>query len=158
MSHKRVYARLRRAMAKSGIMSQQGVTGRAAFRMFQGSSRVRPPSGLAKHAIALCATYYARRGRPGCRFAIRATLAGQNRLPTYSSVSYGVLSFGRPATTCRRRSSPARRGDRMKRYDFITRLAGAALLAFATFMCANITAAAAAPLRIVAIGASNTHG
>ena len=46
----------------------------------------------------------------------------------------------------------------MKRYDFITRLAGAALLAFATFMCANITAAAAAPLRIVAIGASNTHG
>ena len=46
----------------------------------------------------------------------------------------------------------------MKRYDFITRLGGAALLAFATFMCANMTAAAAAPLRIVAIGASNTHG
>jgi len=46
----------------------------------------------------------------------------------------------------------------MKRYDFITLLGGAALLAFATFMCANMTAAAAAPLRIVAIGASNTHG
>ncbi len=46
----------------------------------------------------------------------------------------------------------------MKRYDFITRLGGAALLAFATFMCANMTAAAAPPLRIVAIGASNTHG
>ena len=46
----------------------------------------------------------------------------------------------------------------MKRYDFITRLGGAALLAFATLMCANMTAAAAAPLRIVAIGASNTHG
>jgi len=44
----------------------------------------------------------------------------------------------------------------MKRYDFITLLGGAALLAFATFMCANMTAAAAAPLRIVAIGASNT--
>ena len=46
----------------------------------------------------------------------------------------------------------------MKRYDFITRLGGAALLACSTFMCANMTAAAAAPLRIVAIGASNTHG
>jgi len=45
----------------------------------------------------------------------------------------------------------------MKQYDFITRLGGAALLAFATFMCANMTATAA-PLRIVAIGASNTHG
>ena len=45
----------------------------------------------------------------------------------------------------------------MKRYDVITRLGGAALLAFATLMCANITAMAA-PLRIVAIGASNTHG
>ena len=45
----------------------------------------------------------------------------------------------------------------MKRYDVITRLGGAALLAFAMLMCANMTAAAA-PLRIVAIGASNTHG
>jgi acyl-CoA thioesterase I len=45
----------------------------------------------------------------------------------------------------------------MKRYDFITLLGGAALLAFSTFMCGNITATAA-PLRIVAIGASNTHG
>jgi acyl-CoA thioesterase I len=45
----------------------------------------------------------------------------------------------------------------MKRYDFITRLGGAALLAFATFICGNMTAMAA-PLRIVAIGASNTHG
>jgi acyl-CoA thioesterase-1 len=46
----------------------------------------------------------------------------------------------------------------MKRYDFITRLGGAVLLVFSTLMCANMTAAAAAPLRIVAIGASNTHG
>src|SRR6476660_1490835 len=44
-----------------------------------------------------------------------------------------------------------------KRYDFITRLGGAALLACSTLMCANMTVAAA-PLRIVAIGASNTHG
>jgi acyl-CoA thioesterase-1 len=44
------------------------------------------------------------------------------------------------------------------RRAFITLLGGAALLAFATFMCANMMAAAAAPLRIVAIGASNTHG
>jgi acyl-CoA thioesterase-1 len=45
----------------------------------------------------------------------------------------------------------------MKRYDFITLLGGAALLASSTFTCGNITAMAA-PLRIVAIGASNTHG
>jgi acyl-CoA thioesterase I len=58
----------------------------------------------------------------------------------------------------RQRRARADEGDRMKRYGFITLLGGAALLALATFMCANITAAAAAPLRIVAIGASNTHG
>src|SRR5215813_2075848 len=45
----------------------------------------------------------------------------------------------------------------VRRRDFITLLGGAALLAFATFMCGNM-AANAAPLRIVAIGASNTHG
>jgi acyl-CoA thioesterase I len=45
----------------------------------------------------------------------------------------------------------------MKRRAFITLLGGAALLAFSTFMCGNMVANAA-PLRIVAIGASNTHG
>jgi len=45
----------------------------------------------------------------------------------------------------------------VRRRDFITLLGGAALLAFATFMCGNM-AANAAPLRIVAIGASNTRG
>jgi len=45
----------------------------------------------------------------------------------------------------------------VRRRDFITLLGGAALLAIATFMCGNM-AANAAPLRIVAIGASNTHG
>src|SRR5260221_8236369 len=88
---------------------------------------------------------------PDVASLIRATLAGPNRLPTYSSVSYGVLSFGRPATPCRRRSSPARRRDRMKRDDFITRLARAVLLDFSTVMFANMTASAAAPLPIVAI-------
>jgi acyl-CoA thioesterase I len=44
-----------------------------------------------------------------------------------------------------------------RRREFITLLGGAALLAFSTFMCGNM-AANAAPLRIVAIGASNTHG
>src|SRR5262245_24372819 len=45
----------------------------------------------------------------------------------------------------------------MKRRAFIALLGGATLLAFSTFMCGNM-AANAAPLRIVAIGASNTHG
>jgi acyl-CoA thioesterase-1 len=45
----------------------------------------------------------------------------------------------------------------MKRRAFITLLAAAALLAFSTFMYGSM-AANAAPLRIVAIGASNTHG
>ena len=45
----------------------------------------------------------------------------------------------------------------MKRHAFITLLGGAALFAFSTFMCGNM-AANAAPLRIVAISASNTHG
>src|SRR5262249_49586071 len=54
-------------------------------------------------------------------------------------------------------SAARRRGDRMKRRAFITLLGGAALFAFSTFMCGNM-AANAAPLRIVAIGASNTHG
>ena len=45
----------------------------------------------------------------------------------------------------------------MKRRAFITLLGGAALLAFSTFISGSL-AVNAAPLRIVAIGASNTHG
>jgi acyl-CoA thioesterase I len=45
----------------------------------------------------------------------------------------------------------------MKRREFITLLGGAFLLSFSTFMCGSM-AANAAPVRIVAIGASNTHG
>jgi acyl-CoA thioesterase-1 len=45
----------------------------------------------------------------------------------------------------------------MKRRAFIMLLGGAAFLALSMFTCANM-AANAAPLRIVAIGASNTHG
>src|SRR5437870_6957088 len=52
---------------------------------------------------------------------------------------------------------PRRRGDRVKRREFITLLGGTVLLSFSTFMCGTM-AANAAPLRIVAIGASNTHG
>ena len=44
----------------------------------------------------------------------------------------------------------------MNRRSFITLLGGAILLSFSTFMCGSM--AAAAPVRIVAIGASNTHG
>src|SRR6476659_5914696 len=45
----------------------------------------------------------------------------------------------------------------MKRREFITLLGGAVLLALSTFMCGSM-AANAPPLRIVAVGASNTHG
>ena len=45
----------------------------------------------------------------------------------------------------------------MKRREFITLLGGTLLLFLSTFMCGTI-AANAAPVRIVAIGASNTHG
>jgi acyl-CoA thioesterase I len=46
----------------------------------------------------------------------------------------------------------------MKRREFITLLGGAILLSFSTFLCGSSMAANAAPVRIVAIGASNTHG
>ena len=45
----------------------------------------------------------------------------------------------------------------MNRRAFITLLRDTFLLSFSTFMCGSI-AANAAPVRIVAIGASNTHG
>jgi acyl-CoA thioesterase-1 len=45
----------------------------------------------------------------------------------------------------------------VRRREFITLLGGTVLLVFSTFMCGSITANAA-PVRIVAIGASNTHG
>src|SRR5499433_4465652 len=45
----------------------------------------------------------------------------------------------------------------MKRREFITLLGGAILLSFLTFLCGSM-AANAAPVRIVAVGASNTHG
>jgi acyl-CoA thioesterase I len=44
-----------------------------------------------------------------------------------------------------------------RRREFSALLGGAVLLAFSTFMCGSM-AAYAAPLRIVAVGASNTHG
>jgi hypothetical protein len=46
------------------------------------------------------------------------------------------------------------RGDRVKRRELISLLGGALLL---SFICETV-AANAAPVRIVAIGASNTHG
>jgi len=45
----------------------------------------------------------------------------------------------------------------LQRREFITLLGGTVLLSFSTFMCGTM-AANAAPVRIVAIGASNTHG
>jgi len=45
----------------------------------------------------------------------------------------------------------------MKRRAFITLIGGAVLSALSTFICGSM-AAYGAPLRIVAIGASNTHG
>ena len=45
----------------------------------------------------------------------------------------------------------------MNRREFISLLGGAVLLSFSTFMSGTM-AADAAPVRIVAIGASNTHG
>src|SRR5262249_17445422 len=45
----------------------------------------------------------------------------------------------------------------VKRRDFMALLGGALLLSFSTFMCETM-AANAAPVHIVAIGASNTHG
>jgi len=45
----------------------------------------------------------------------------------------------------------------LRRREFITLLGGTVLLSFSTFMCGTM-AANAAPVRIVAIGASNTHG
>jgi acyl-CoA thioesterase I len=45
----------------------------------------------------------------------------------------------------------------MNRREFISLLCGAVLLSFSTFMSGTM-AANAAPVRIVAIGASNTHG
>src|SRR5262245_2700502 len=52
---------------------------------------------------------------------------------------------------------PRRQGDQMKRREFITLLGGAILLSFSTFLCGSM-AANAAPVRMVAIDASNTHG
>jgi acyl-CoA thioesterase I len=45
----------------------------------------------------------------------------------------------------------------VRRREFISLLGGTVLLSFSTFMCGTM-AANAAPVRIVAIGASNTHG
>ena len=45
----------------------------------------------------------------------------------------------------------------MRRREVIMLIGGTVLLAFSTFMCGSM-AANAAPVRIVAIGASNTHG
>jgi len=45
----------------------------------------------------------------------------------------------------------------MRPRELITLLSGAVLLAFSALVCGSITGNAA-PLRIVAIGASNTHG
>ena len=45
----------------------------------------------------------------------------------------------------------------MKGRELITLLGGAVLLSFSTFMYGTVVANAA-PVRIVAIGASNTHG
>jgi acyl-CoA thioesterase I len=45
----------------------------------------------------------------------------------------------------------------VRRREFISLLGGTVLLSFSTFMCGTMTANAA-PVRIVAIGASNTHG
>ncbi|HKF08994.1 MAG TPA: hypothetical protein VKB89_09765 [Xanthobacteraceae bacterium] len=45
----------------------------------------------------------------------------------------------------------------LQRRAFITLFGGAVLLSFSTFVCGTM-AANAAPVRIVAIGASNTHG
>ena len=46
---------------------------------------------------------------------------------------------------------------KIKRRAFITLLGGAILLSFSTFLCGSM-AANAAPVRMVAIDASNTHG
>jgi acyl-CoA thioesterase-1 len=51
----------------------------------------------------------------------------------------------------------AREALAVKRRELITLLGGAALLSFSTFMYGTVVANAA-PVRIVAIGASNTHG
>lgn len=75
----------------------------------------------------------------------------------YSNCGLLVINLKTASLTVPPTLRARRRGDLMKRREFITLFGGAVLLALSTFMCGSM-AANAPPLRIVAVGASNTHG